>query len=144
MRALVTLKAVLIIQTLLLLPSPLLAGEQSVSFGEYLVHYAVVNSLLIPKMVAVNHQIVRSKDRMLVNISVKRADASVPASVSGSVTNLIKQTVSLSFDEVEENRAVYYIASILVSEKDRLEFSINILVNGEIEPFLLEFERRYF
>lgn len=143
MRALNAFRYGLLIQSLLFILTSAEAAEHSIEFGDYKVHYAVVNSLLIPESVARSHQIVRSEDRMVINISVKKANAPVEARVSGRVTNLINQTVALKFHELKESTAIYYLASLLVNEKDRLEFLIKIQTEGKTDAFLVEFSRRY-
>lgn len=78
------------------------------------------------------------------NISIRQDDSAVQAEVTGSFSNLLGQKNTLEFKEVREAEASYYLSSLLVSEKDTLRFSLNILVEGQAKAFLLEFERSYY
>lgn len=125
------------------------SAEQSKVFGAYVIHYAVISSLLIPESVARQHQLVRSDKRLVANLSIRRrdgSDSSLPpleARVWGTVTNLLQQPQSLSFVTVNESGTSYYLASFIESEKQRLTFNVNIHVAGEPEAFVLQFARHY-
>lgn len=120
-------------------------GEQSICWRNYVIHYAAFESTLVPKEVAAANGIVRSGNRLVTNIVIKEKDRNetVPAKVRGSVTNLLNQVAELTFREVNEQDAVYYLASHVVDKKDTLRFNLNIRPTGEDEVCSLEFLRTW-
>ena len=105
-------------------------AEQMKVFGDYDVHYSVVNSTFISPAVAEAYGIVRGKDRALINIAVRQRLAkgqSKPkrAIVNGSSSDLI-HSANLAFDEIQEQQAVYYIAALQFNNKELRTFTISI------------------
>ncbi len=120
-------------------------ADQFKKFDAYEIHYTTFPSTLVPADVAVNHGIVRSSERIVVNISVLKSDESVSAEISGQVINLLNQMVSLDFKEIKEADAIYYLANHPVDEKDTLRFTISIQPSEhEGNPYRLEFLRQYY
>jgi hypothetical protein len=126
---------------LLLLPTSLFA--ETVKWQGYDVHYTTFNSLLIPEEVAATHNIVRSKYRIVTNVSVLKEGEPQLAEVTGTNTNLLNQLFSMSFDEVTEQNAIYYLANQLIDERDTLRFSIQVKPAGQDQVLTLEFMRQY-
>lgn len=115
---------------LALLSWPHAAGAQtgSETFGDYRVHYSVFNSTFLRPELARLHNLTRAEDRSLINISVVPLDggAGVPAEVSGSATNLMQQRQPLSFREIDEPDATYYIAPVRHLNEEQYHFRIQI------------------
>ncbi len=129
---------------LLALLCPLTAtAEQFVHWQGFDIHYTVFPSTFIPADVAAAHGIKRAKHRMVTNVSVRKDDEPVAARLSGNTTNLLGQVVDLDFGEVVEQTAIYYLATMIVSERDRLNIVINIHPDGAAESYQLEFLRTY-
>ncbi|MEX2488328.1 MAG: DUF4426 domain-containing protein [Pseudomonadales bacterium] len=120
-------------------------GEQSISWRNYVIHYTAFESTLIPEEVAAANGVVRSSNRLVTNIVIKQKNRNetVPAKVEGTVTNLLNQTSELTFREVNERDAVYYLASQVVDEQDTLRFNVKIRPTGEDEVYSLEFIRTW-
>jgi hypothetical protein len=115
-------------------------------FGDYTVHYNVFNSTDIPAKVAEVYKLVRGKNRALVNISVTKTENGVtslglPAEVTGVRRNLMQQRQTLTFIEVSEGEATYYLAPFVFNNEELLHFDIELSVNGVAKPMKLTFNR---
>ena len=111
----------------------------------YEIHYSVFNSDFITPEVAKAYNIVRGKDKALVNISVlkKQADGtlqSVEAQVSGTTSDLIHKK-PLDFNVIKENPAIYYLAPFEIDHKANTYFAIKIKVPNRSTPFNLDFQK---
>ena len=114
-------------------------------FDDYEVHYSVFNSSFLTPEVASVYDIVRSKTKALINISVlkKQPDGSrvvVPAEVTGSQYDLIRHD-PLTFVEVKEQDAIYYLSSFEITHKTTIYFTLFIKVSPEQQPYKLQFNK---
>lgn len=119
-------------------------ADQFVAWSDYEIHYATFSSLIIPSDVADVHGIVRSKGRIVTNISIRQDGLSVKADIAGTSTNLLEQVMSMDFVEVAEQQAIYYLASQSINEKDMIRFRIRVQPENSDEAYTLEFTRRYY
>lgn len=130
----------------LLLTQSIFAQEGNIkSIEGYEIHYSVFNSDFISPEVAKVYNIVRGKDKALVNISVlkKLKDGtlqSVEAKVTGTHSDLIRKT-PLGFNEVQENPAFYYLAQFNIDHKAKVYFSIQVKVPERLTAFTLDFQK---
>lgn len=125
-------------------------AEQSKDFGgKYTAHYnAFTADNLIPA-VAKRYNIKRSKKRALLNISVLKKvpdAASKPtyAVIKGTATNLNQQLRELTFQEISEQSAIYYIAETLVDNAETLKYDLEITPEGEIAAYTLTFKQTFY
>lgn len=108
------------------------SAEQMQKLGAYEVHYVVVPTSFFNPTIAERYDIVRGKDRALMNLSILNADqVPVDALVEGTMTNLLGQQQSLTFTQVREGTAVYYLAPVKYTDRETLRFSVEITVPGE-------------
>ena len=110
--------------------------------GEHRIHFTTFSSLIIPADVASAHAIVRSKKRIILNLSVLKQGAPATATISGHVINLLNQRFELVFDEINEADAVYYLASYLALEHDILRFNLDVQLSVT-DSVPINFIRRY-
>lgn len=115
-------------------------------FGDYTVHYNVFHSMDIPAKVAETYQLVRGKDRALVNISLTKAENGVsslglPALVSGTSKNLMQQKQALKFIEIKEGDATYYLAPFVFNNEELLHFDIQVNTDVTAKPMTFTFNR---
>jgi|SaaInl5LU_22_DNA_1037371.scaffolds.fasta_scaffold22975_2 hypothetical protein len=118
----------------------------SKDFGGYRVYYSVFNSSFITPEVAALYGLTRGSNRAIVNISLIRTSPQgdslgLPAQVSGSAQNLMQQSTSLDFREIDEGEATYYLASFLFDSEDPLHFNIEVNHDGTRVPYKLNFTR---
>lgn len=124
-------------------------AEQSRNFGDYVVHYSAFTTDTLSPEVAKSYRIQRSKNRILLNISVlKSGDAGigtpVKTRINGTATNLSQQLREMELREINEDGAIYYIATAPVNHEETLTFDFNITPAGENKPFRLTFQQQFF
>ena len=91
------------------------------------IHYSIMPTLMLSKDVANQYQIVRAKDRSILNIAIKdQSGSSVKASIEGKKENLLGQQERLNFSEFSEGDAIYYLAAIKHGKEELLRFSTEI------------------
>ena len=111
------------------------------------VHYSVFNSTFLTAKNAAPVGIIRAGNRGVLTIALHRLGEkkSVPASaqVTGIYRDLIHSN-ALRFQEVREEKAIYYLAGFRFSHRDPLRFHIEIKPEGASVPLLLKFRRRLY
>ena len=133
-----------LISTFLLSFHSHLSAEQRIVRGPYEIHYTAIPSTLIPARVAAKHGLVRSANRIITNITIRTADRSVSAVITGTAENILNQLQPLNFLEVIEQDTVYYLAEQIINEKDLIRYTIHIQPVGSEETYELAFQRQYF
>ncbi|MDZ7903808.1 MAG: DUF4426 domain-containing protein [Rheinheimera sp.] len=103
-------------------------AEQKKQLGVWDVHYIALPTTLLDPTIASQYRIERSKYNGLVNISVLNSKDQVAQQVqiSGEAKNLLGQIKQLSFVEVKEGAAVYYIAQYGYQTEQMVSFTIQI------------------
>lgn len=120
------------------------SGEQQQKLGPFEVHYVVVPTSFFNTDIAERYDIIRGKDRALMNISILDRDlVPVHALVEGLITNLLGQQQSLEFKEITEGDAVYYLAPIKHTDRETLRFTVEITVPGD-ETRELRFQQQMY
>ena len=122
---------VLLLSSLLVTPAQ---AEQKVVFSDYEVHYILLPTTFLKADIADKYDLRRSKDRALVNVSVLDLQGSpVQAEVRGSSENLLGQRQNLTFDEVVEGEAIYYLALLRYADEEFQRVTLNVVLpNGEL------------
>ncbi len=119
------------------------AQAETVRWQGYDIHYTTFSSTLIPAEVAAAHDIERAKNRIVTNISILKDGEPQVARLSGHNANLLNQLYTMSFVEVRESSAIYYLANQLIDERDTLRFVIEIEPETSQESYTLKFMRTY-
>ncbi len=119
-------------------------AEQMQQFGDFEVHYSLVNTRHIPAQVAKVYDIVRADNRVLLNIAIrkrvgKQETVAQQAELEG-VRHDLMRPYDLKFTEIKEQGAIYYISEFKVINEEFSRFIIGIKVSEE-ESFTLEFEK---
>ena len=106
------------------------------------IHYSIVPTLMLSQNIANQYQIVRAKDRSILNIAIKdQSGSSVKASLEGKKENLLGQQEKLNFSEFSEGAAIYYVAIIKHGKEELLRLSNEIqLTNNKSE--ILRFSKK--
>ncbi|MGF1701547.1 DUF4426 domain-containing protein [Photobacterium makurazakiensis] len=119
---------------LLLLAALPVHAEQLKNIGNLEVHYSSFPSTFLTPEIASNYKIQRSRYSAVVNVTVLDASQTgkpaVPAVLSGQAKNLIGSIKNLSFREVREGAAIYYIAELKHANEESFSFSIDVSQNG--------------
>ena len=125
------------------------AGDTSMEFGDYVVHFNAISTDQLTPEVAKNYGIVRSSNRALLNISILKKEEGttgkpVPGNVSLLVANDTGQVKDSTVREIREGSAVYYIADYAVSNGETLVFNVEVTPEGTTTPLKLRFSHTFF
>lgn len=132
--------ALLLMSLCLSLPA---LAEQKQSYGDLDVHYSAFNSGFLQPEVAAATGLVRSKSQGVVNVAVLKAGTASSAKVSGTVKNLLGQSTALSFKEVKEGKAIYYLAQFPFEQRETLRFTLNVTAADGV-PHSFDFNQEFF
>lgn len=132
--------ALLLMSLCLSLPA---LAEQKQSYGDLDVHYSAFNSGFLQPEIAAATGLVRSKTQGVVNVAVLKAGTASSAKVSGTVKNLLGQSTALSFKEVKEGKAIYYMAQFPFEQRETLRFTLNVTAADGV-PHSFDFNQEFF
>ena len=142
--------------------STIASAEQSSSFDDYVVHYNALTTDQILPSVARPYGILRSKNRVLVNIAVQKKVMGTPvqaveADVSVTATNLSAQLKNVdmrlvtSTGDGQENdegggnsKAIYYIGELPISHEELVTFKVSITPAGADITHKFDFRQQFF
>lgn len=146
------------------------AAQQSERFGPYELHYSVVNTTFIQPEVAATYGITRGKKRAILNLAVrKHVDDSAaeplsdgvqggphpaeprpaeprpagPMELQGKTWDLM-QNQPLTFQEVREGPAVYYIAEFKFINEEWRFFEVEFRPEGADRSYTFKFKHQVF
>ena len=109
----------------LCLTLPALA-ERKQTFGSTDVHYSVFNSSFLQPDTAAASGLIRSKSQGVITVAVLNNGQPLAAQVDGEVKNLLGQLTPLTFKQIKEQSASYYVAQFPLEQREILTFSIDI------------------
>ena len=122
----------------LCLALPLMAAdyakpERKEQFGELTVHYNAFASTFLQPEIAKTNNLIRSKNQGVLNISAIKGGKGIPANVTGKVKDLTGRKNNLSFTQINDKGAVYYIAQFAVDSNSSAiyTFTINVKAGNE-------------
>ncbi|WP_448564576.1 DUF4426 domain-containing protein [Thalassotalea ganghwensis] len=132
--------------SLLLLSISSSHAENMQKLGGMNVHYMAIGATFLTPEIAKAYNIERSKYNGLVNISVlDNTKAGLPAktvSITGSAKNLAGQRKNLSFTEVKEGDAIYYLAQVNYRDQETIVFDLTINDGNETQQ--LKFSQKFY
>ena len=125
------------------------AEATSSDIGDYVVHFSAQTTDQLTPDVARAYNIVRSKSRAMLNVSVVRKSdgQSVPATVSVKTTNLTGQLKNVTMRKIEEpgdTVAVYYIGETPVANRETLLFDLSVKPEGQSAVSEVRFKRQFY
>ena len=109
----------------LCLTLPALA-ERKQTFGTTDVHYSVFNSSFLQPATAAASGLVRSKAEGVITVAAIDNGKPLATQVSGQVKNLLGQLTPLTFKQIKEQNAIYYLAQFPLEDREILIFTINV------------------
>ena len=121
-------------------------GESSINIGSHEIHYSAQLTDQLPPEVARAYNIVRSKNRAMLNVSVieTATGTSVPATVTVETVNLTGQMKNVIMRKIQEQEAIYYIGETPVANQETLIFDISVTPAGATEASEVRFKRQFF
>lgn len=122
------------------------AGATSADIGDHVVHFSAQTTDQLPPEVARAYNIVRSKNRAMLNVSILRADdhTAVPADVTVKTVNLTGQLKNITMRRIDEQEAIYYIGETAVANRETLIFDITVTPEGVDTASEVRFKRQFF
>ena len=108
---------------------------------QYEVHYSVFNSSFLQPNIAVANIAVRRK--LKDSDSGKKTVATI-SRVQGHIHNLLGQKRELSFSEVREQEAIYYLAQFRFGDKETLTFNLELMPDMRLGPVNLKFTKEMY
>lgn len=126
------------------------ANVHDKAFGKYIIHINALTTDQLPTEVARGYKISRSKNRAMLNVSVREkqggAEMPVTAGVSVITKNLSSQLKNIKLREIKETDpdAIYYIGELPVGNEETLVFDIDVTPVGANKPILVSYRQKFF
>ena len=125
------------------------AEETQASIGAHTVHFSAQSTDQLPMDVARAYNIVRSKNRAMLTVSIidDAATQSVTGEVSVKTENLtgqLKNVIVREIREPGETEAIYYIGETPVANQETLIFTITVQPDGVDTPSTVRFRRQFY
>ncbi|MGB5332537.1 MAG: DUF4426 domain-containing protein [Woeseiaceae bacterium] len=122
------------------------AGATSADIGAHVVHFSAQSTDELPPEIAKAYNILRSKSRAMLNVSVIRKADKVPvaADVKVKTVNLAGQLKNVSMRQIKEQEAIYYIGETAVANEETLVFDITVMPDGEQQSSNVRFKRQFY
>lgn len=126
----------------LLITLPIKA-EQMKELGPWQVHYSAFNSSFLTPEVAKTYGLERSRYNAIINIAVQdKQKVAQAVGISGEAKNLTGTLRTLSFQEVKEGDAIYYLATLPYRNEDTYQFTLKIMSGGQQQT--LTFQQTFY
>lgn len=126
-------------------------AEQSDTVGDYVIHYNALNTEMIPPAVARSYKIVRSKNRGMLNIAVRKKgadetapDSAVAATVDVNIINLNGQLKPVTIQEIREAESIYYIGVFPISNGEIFDFTLSVDPESLGNPHQIKFRQTFY
>ncbi len=122
------------------------AGATMVDIGDHVIHFSAQSTDQLPPEIARAYNIVRSKNRAMLNVSVLRAsdNQAVTADVTVKTVNLTGQLKTVTMRRINEQEAIYYIGEVPVANRETLIFDISVTPDGEDSSSEVRFKRQFY
>lgn len=122
------------------------AGASDADIGDHVVHFSAQSTDQLPPEVARAYNIVRSKNRAMLNVSVLQASdgSAVVANVSVKTVNLTGQLKNITMRQIDEGDAIYYIGEVAIANRETLVFDISVTPDGSDKASDVRFKRQFF
>ncbi len=127
-------------------PKAVPAGASSADIGDHVVHFSALSTDQLPPDIARAYNILRSKNRAMLNVSVirKSDSAPVPAKVNVKTVNLTGQLKNVTMRQIDEQEAIYYIGETAVANRETLVFDISVIPEGSTRASEVRFKREFY
>ena len=124
-------------------------AQQAEEFGQHVVHYNTMNTNMLSPEVASAYGIQRSGTRGLLNIAVLKKEEDglntpVTARVSATATNLAGQRRDLEMQEIQDQDAIYYVATFRFHNEEYLNFQVSVQPEGRDRRHEFSFRQQFY
>lgn len=122
------------------------ADASHMDIGEHTVHFSALATDQLSAEIAKAYDIVRSKNRAMLNVSVlgRESGKAVPADVVVKTANLTGQAKTVTMRRINEGDAIYYIGITPVANRETLIFDISVTPEGSTNPHNVRFQRQFY
>jgi len=122
------------------------AGASFADIGDHDVHFSAQLTDQLPPEIARAYNIVRSKNRAMLTVSIigKATGRSVSGTVTVKTQNLTGQLKNVTMRKIEEQDAIYYIGETAVANRETLIFDISVTPDGKTLPADVRFKREFY
>jgi hypothetical protein len=125
------------------------ATEGSKDFGDYIVYFNALNTDQLDPKIASDYQIVRSKSRAMLSVSIHRKgengqNTAVTGAVSASAVNLNGQLKTMTLREIKEGEAIYYIGELAITDGEVLIYTIDATPSNDPSRFTIRYKKQFF
>jgi Domain of unknown function (DUF4426) len=125
------------------------AGVTSSDIGEHVVHFNAQSTDQLPPEIAGAYNIVRSKNRAMLTVSLinKASNQPVAGDVSVKTVNLTGQMKNVTMrriDEPGDPPAIYYIGTTPVANHETLIFDISVTPEGAKAASEVRFKQQFY
>ncbi|MCK1788004.1 DUF4426 domain-containing protein [Pseudomonas sp. TNT11] len=110
-------------------------SKRQKEFGDITVHYNTFTSSFLQPETAQAVGVVRSKNKGLINVAVVKGVTPVAAQVTGTIKDLSGRSEILTFKQITEKGAIYYLAPYNVPQQEVRVFTINVETGGKAHGF---------
>lgn len=119
-------------------------AEQKQQLGDWDIHYIAFNSTFLTPQVARATNLSRNKNNAIINISVldSQTQQAQQVQIGGVVRNLLGQQRNLTFREIKDGDAIYYIAVMPFQNEEQYRFSLDIRQGSQRQQ--LNFEQKLY
>ncbi len=133
---------------LALLPVLSLA-QNSERFGDYELHYSVVNTTFLDPKVASAYGITRGENRAIINLALRETTGDGGSTaramlLEGKVRDLLQSRHPLDFKEIREQESIYYIAEFRFINEEWRFFDIEFRPEGSDKTYSHSFKRQLY
>ncbi|MCU8070076.1 DUF4426 domain-containing protein [Shewanella sp. SM32] len=122
-------------------------AEQKETVGNFDIHYIALGSTFLTPSIAKSYGIKRSSYTGIINIAVldisEANKPAVPVEITGVANNLLDARINLTFKEIREGDAIYYIAEVPYRDDQEINFNIAIKYGNQLNTNL-QFKQKFY
>ncbi|EGT3627885.1 DUF4426 domain-containing protein [Morganella morganii] len=122
-------------------------AEQKETVGNFDIHYMALGSTFLTPSIAKSYGIQRSSYTGIINIAVldisEANKPAVPVEITGVANNLLDARINLTFKEIREGDAIYYIAEVPYRDDQEINFNIAIKHSNQLNTNL-QFKQKFY
>ncbi|MCU8019184.1 DUF4426 domain-containing protein [Shewanella sp. SM72] len=122
-------------------------AEQKETVGNFDIHYMALGSTFLTPIIAKSYGIKRSSYTGIINIAVldisEANKPAVPVEITGVANNLLDARINLTFKEIREGDAIYYIAEVPYRDDQEINFNIAIKYGNQLNTNL-QFKQKFY
>ncbi|RAU18793.1 DUF4426 domain-containing protein [Nitrincola tibetensis] len=126
-----------------------LHAEQMFSDDRYEIHYNAFNSTFVTADVAARHGLTRSGNRALMNVAIleKLEDGTTQpttAVVTAQSSNLLQQVQDITYRQVTESDAIYYLGEFRFTNEELLNFTLSVQPDPNQPAYQIQFQQTFY